>query len=131
MINNEIDKALHYCGYRYLGSKDDKHTYGKPIGYGILRADVSDKNTKLSVSLIVKGNMKHGLLPNLCWAQKICSISFSPDDDNYLTCVQAIKDNEAEIFANAPIAISANRFVRYDFEENYSLAAVLDFQPNT
>lgn len=131
MINNEIDEALHSCGYRYLGSKEGEHTYGKPLGYGILRADVSDNNTMLSVSLIVEGNMAHGQLPNSFWLKINRSIISSPDEDKYLTCVQAIKDNEAEIFVKTPVAFSNNRFVRYDFEESYALAAVLEFRPNT
>lgn len=131
MISNEIDKALHTCGYRYVSSKDDVHTYGKPLGYGILRADVSDDNTMLSVSLIVEGNMEHGQLPNSFWVKINRSIISSPDEDKYLTCVQAIKDNEAAIFANTPVAFSNNRFVRYDFGESYALAAVLEFCPNT
>lgn len=121
MINKEIDKALHNCGYRYLGSKDGKYIYGKSLGYGILRADVRN-NTKLSVELIVKGDKE-----NLLWTHKSRSISTSSDDDKYLICVQAIKDNEAEIFSKTPVASSVNRLVRYDFEENRSLEAVLGF----
>lgn len=121
MIKKEIVRALHNCGYRYLGSKDGEHTYGKPLGYGILRADVGNSDTELSISLIVKGNKKNGLLPNLLWTKKSCKISSSSDNDLYLTCVQIIKDHEAEIFTKEPVAFLQNRFVRYDFVENLFL----------
>lgn len=127
MINNEINKALHNYGYRYLSCKDGEHVYGKPLGYGILRADVSNNNTKLSVSLIVKGNMEHGKSPNLLWVKQCCNIISSPNNDLYLTCVQTIKDYEAEIFNKSPVAFLNNRFVRYDFEENNSFDTVLVF----
>lgn len=64
MENKEMHLALHNCGYRFLGKKTRyKYIYGKPIGYGILRADIS--YNKIEILLIVKGNPKSNKQPNL------------------------------------------------------------------
>ena len=117
MENQEIHLALHNCGYRFLGKKQEVYIYGKPIGYGILRADVCQD--KIEISLIVKGSIKDGKRPNLVWNKY--SYDISSLDNIYLNCVQIIKDSEAEIFINSPIAIEENSFIRYDFKENYTL----------
>ena len=56
MENQEVHLALFNCGYRFLGKKQEVYIYGKPIGYGILRADVCQD--KIEISLIVKGSIK-------------------------------------------------------------------------
>ena len=116
--NQETHLALHNCGYRFLGKKQNIYIYGKPIGYGILRADVYQD--KIEISLIIKGNIKDGKQPNLVWNSYSCDTS-SLDNNIYLNCIQIIKDSEAEIFINSPIAIEENAFIRYDFKENLTL----------
>ena len=117
MENQEVHLALFNCGYRFLGKKQNIYIYGKPIGYGILRADVCQD--KIEISLIVKGSIKDGKQPNLVWNRY--SYDISSLDNIYLNCVQIIKDCEAEIFINSPIAIEENAFIRYDFKENHTL----------
>ena len=112
MENQEIHLALHNCGYRFLGKKQNIYIYGKPIGYGILQAVIYQD--KIEISLIVKGNIKDGKRPNIVWNSYSCDLS-SMNGDIYLNCVQIIKDSEAEIFINSPIAIEENAFIRYDF----------------
>ena len=120
MQNREIHIALHNSGYRYLNKTNDVYTYGKPIGYGILRADFHPGNMEIEILLIVKGNIKDGKRPNLLWT--LCRQEISSEyNDQYLNCVQTIRDCEAEIFDNSPVAILENRSVRYDFEENSTL----------
>ena len=118
MENQEVHLALHNCGYRFLGKKQNTYIYGKPIGYGILQAVIYQD--KIEILLIVKGNIKDGKQPNLVWNSCGCDLS-SLDDDIYLNCVQTIRDSEAEIFINSPVAFEVNRFIRYDFEENPTL----------
>ena len=120
MQNREIHIALHNSGYRYLNKTNDVYTYGKPIGYGILRADFHPGDMEIEILLIVKGNIKDGKRPNLLWTSCRQEIS-SEHNDQYLNCVQTIRDCEAEIFDNSPVAILENRSVRYDFEENSTL----------
>ena len=120
MQNREIHIALHNSGYRYLNKTNDVYTYGKPIGYGILRADFYPGDMEIEILLIVKGNIKDGKRPNLIWTSCRQEIS-SEHNDQYLKCVQTIRDCEAEIFDNSPVAILENRSVRYDFEENSTL----------
>ena len=120
MQNREIHIALHNSGYRYLNKTNDVYTYGKPIGYGILRADFYPGDMEIEILLIVKGNIKDGKRPNLLWTSCRQEIS-SEHNDQYLNCVQTIRDCEAEIFDNSPVAILENRSVRYDFEENSTL----------
>lgn len=43
-------------GYRFLENQSGCYTFGKPLGYGILRADVREDENSVSVMLIVKGN---------------------------------------------------------------------------
>lgn len=112
--------ALRNCGYRFLEESHGVYTFGKPLGYGILRADFRPGDTKIDIMLIVKGNTKNGKRPNLIWQRCFHDI-LSEHEDFYLNCVQAIKDSEAEIFAKSSVAILDNRFVRYDFEGNSSL----------
>lgn len=120
MQNREIHIALHNSGYRYLNKTNDVYTYGKPIGYGILRADFHPSDMEIEILLIVKGNIKDGKRPNLLWT--LCRQEISSEyNDQYLNCVQTIRDCEAEIFDNSPVAILENRSVRYDFKENSTL----------
>ena len=113
----EVHLALHNCGYRFLGKKQNIYIYGKPIGYGILQAEICQD--KIEISLIVKGSIKDGKRPSLVWNK--CSYDISSLDNIYLNCVQIIKDSEAETFINSPIAIEENAFIRYDFKENLTL----------
>lgn len=117
MENKKIHLALHNCGYRFIDKKQEVYIYGKPIGYGILRADVYPD--KIKISLIVKGSIKNGKRPNLVWNSY--SYDTSSLNNIYPDCVQIIKDCEAEIFINSPIAIEENAFIRYDFKENSAL----------
>lgn len=124
MENKKIHLALHNCGYRFIDKKQEVYIYGKPIGYGILRADVYPD--KIKISLIVKGSIKNGKRPNLVWNSY--SYDTSSLNNIYLDCVQIIKDCEAEIFINSPIAIEENAFIRYDFKENPALDLYYNFK---
>lgn len=88
MEHQEVHLALHNCSYRFLGKKQDVYIYGKPIGYGILRAGVC--KDKIEISLIIKGSIKDGKKPNLVWNRY--SYDISSLDNIYLNCVQIIKD---------------------------------------
>lgn len=114
-----VIKALRNYGYRFLDKKSGYYTFGKPLGYGILRADVREGENSVSVMLIVKGNKKDGKRPNLIWQRT--SQGFLEEHEKqkmYEAFVQAIADCEADIFSKTPVAILQNRDVRYDFEEN-------------
>lgn len=73
MLSKEIDKALQNCGYRFLNHEKALYCYGKPLGYGILRSDIPDDGSNISISLIVKGNKKDGKRPNLLWVVQIAN----------------------------------------------------------
>ncbi len=114
-----VIRALRNYGYRFLENQSGCYTFGKPLGYGILRADVREGANSVSVMLIVKGNVKDGKRPNLIWQQ--VSQGFLEEDDEqkmYETFVQAIADCEVDIFSKTPVAHLRNRDVRYDFEDN-------------
>ena len=114
-----VIKALRNYGYRFLEKQSSCYTFGKPLGYGILRADVREGENSISVMLIVKGNEKDGKRHNQIWHQT--SQGFMEEDDEqkmYESVVQAIADCEADIFSKTAVAWSQNRDVRYDFEEN-------------
>lgn len=114
-----VIKALRNYGYRFLENQSGCYIFGKPLGYGILRADVREDENSVSVLLIVKGNEKDGRRPNLVWDG--ASHGFLEEDDEqkmYEAVVQAIADCEADIFSKTAVAWSQNRYVRYDFEEN-------------
>ena len=114
-----VIKALRNYGYRFLENQSGCYTFGKPLGYGILRAGVPEDGNCVSVMLIVKGNKKDGKRHNLIWHQT--SHGFMEEDDEqkmYEAVVQAIADCEADIFSKTAVAWSQNRDVRYDFEEN-------------
>ena len=116
MENQEIYLALHNCGYRFLDKQQEMYIYGKPIGYGVLRANIYQD--KIEILLIVKGNIKNGERPNLVYDSHVISYL---DNATYLDYVQIIKDCEAMLFSKSPIAIISNRLVRYDFRENPTL----------
>lgn len=114
-----VIKALRNYGYRFLGNKRGCYIFGKPLGYGILRADVREGENSVSVMLIVKGNVKDGKRPNQIWQRT--SQGFLEEHDKqkmYEALVQALADCEADIFSKTPVAWLQNRDVRYDFEEN-------------
>ena len=114
-----VIKALRNYGYRFLENQSGCYTFGKPLGYGILRADVREGENSVSVMLIVKGNKRDGKRPNLTWQQTIQGILEEHDEQKmYEAFVRAVADCEADIFSKAPIAWLQNRDVRYDFEEN-------------
>mgnify|MGYP000142841176 FL=1 len=114
-----VIKALRNYGYRFLGNQSGCYTFGKPLGYGILCADVREHENFVNVMLIVKGNMKDGKRPNLKW-QRTGHGFLDQDDEQkmYEAFVRAVADCEADIFSKTPVAFSQNRDVRYDFEEN-------------
>lgn len=89
-------KALRNSGYRYLKYR----VYGKPLGYGILGAYVSDN--AITLSLIIKNR------ENIIWK------SAEREFHDYQSCIDA--DCKAEIFDKSPIAFQMNKDVR--FEEN-------------
>lgn len=114
-----VIKALRNYGYRFLENQSGCYTFGKPLGYGILRADVRKDANSVSVMLIVKDNKQNDKRPNLIWAQT--SQGFLEENDEqkmYEVFVRAIADCEADIFLKTPVAHLQNRDVRYDFEEN-------------
>ena len=114
-----VIKALRNYGYRFLENQSGCCTFGKPIGYGILRADVREDENAVSVLLVVKENEKDGKRHNLIW--HLTGQGFMEEDDEqkmYEAVVQAIADCEADIFSKTAVAWSQNRDVRYDFEEN-------------
>lgn len=114
-----VIKALQNYGYRFLNKQNDCYTFGKPLGYGILRADVREHENFVNVELIVKGNMKDGKRPNLIWQQTSQSFLEEHDEQKmYEAFVQIIADCEADIFSATSVAFPQNRGVRYDFEEN-------------
>lgn len=115
-----VRKALRNYGYRFLGNQSVYYIFAKPLGYGILRADVSEGEDSVSIMLMVKGNEKDGKRPNLVWVSKSRDLPEKEDDHQkmYEALVQAIADCEAEIFSKTPVAHLQNRGVRYDFEEN-------------
>lgn len=114
-----VIKALRNYGYRFLGNQSGCYTFGKPLGYGILRADVHKDANSVDVILIIKGNEKKGKRPNLIWTS--ASQSFLEENDKqkmYETFVQIVADCEADIFSKTPVAFPQNRGIRYDFEGN-------------
>ena len=114
-----VIKALRNYGYRFLENQSGCYTFGKPLGYGILRADVREDENSVSVMLIVKGNKKDGKRPNLIWQQTMQGFLEEHDEQKmYEAFVKAIADCEADIFSKTSVALLQNRDVRYDFEEN-------------
>ena len=114
-----VIKALRNYGYRFLENQSGCYTFGKPLGYGILRADVREGENSVGIMLIVKGNMKDGKRPNLIWQWKNQDFQEEHNEQKmYEAFVQAIADCEADIFSKTPVAWLQNRDVRYDFEEN-------------
>lgn len=112
-------KALRNYGYRFLEKQSGCYIFGKPLGYGILRADVREGEKSVSVMLIVKGNKTDGKRPNLIWQQTLQGFLEEHDEQKmYEAFVRAVADCEADIFSKTPVAHLQNRDVRYDFEEN-------------
>ena len=108
-----IIKALRNYGYRLMENKNGCYAFGKPIGYGMLRAQVRDDENAVTVIMVVG--------PNPFWNWKQVSQGFMEEDDEqkmYEIFVQAIADCEADLFSKTAVAWSQNRDVRYDFEEN-------------
>ena len=114
-----VIKALRNYGYRFLENQSGCYIFCKPLGYGILRADVREDENSVSVMLIVKGNKKDGKRHNLIWQQTIQGFQEEHDEQKmYEAFVQAVADCEADFFSQTPVAWLQNRDVRYDFEEN-------------
>lgn len=114
-----VIKALRNYGYRFLENQSGCYTFGKPLGYGILRADVREDANSVSIMLIVKGNKREGKRPNLIWQQTMQGFLEEQDEQKmYEAMIRAIADCEADIFSKTPVAHLQNRDVRYDFEEN-------------
>lgn len=121
-MRNFVIMALRNYGYRFLGNKSGCYIFGKPLGYGILSAEVREGENSVSVMLMVKGNKKNGKRPNLKWQRT--SHDFLEEYDElkmYEALVQALADCEADIFSKTPVAWLQNRDVRYDFKENVSI----------
>lgn len=119
-----IAEALHNLGYRCIGRTDAEVVFGKPIGYGILRADILIEGTKakLEVMLIVKGKATDAKpAENLVFRREKCTL---PSDgkcaDYYLEASRFVSDSEALIM-RSPVNWVNNRFLRYDFKENNSI----------
>ena len=72
-------KALRNSGYKYLKYR----VYGKPLGYGILGAHVSD-NT-ITLSLIIKDNKRE----NIIWK------SAEREFHDYQSCVSLIQSTKS------------------------------------
>lgn len=114
-----VIKALRNYGYRFLENQSGCYTFGKPLGYGILRADIREDANSVSIMLIVKGNKREGKRPNLIWQQTMQGFLEEQDEQKmYESMVRAIADCEADIFSKTLVAHLQNRDVRYDFEEN-------------
>lgn len=114
-----VIKALRNYGYRFLENQSGCYTFGKPLGYGILRADIREDANSVSIMLIVKGNKRDGKRPNLIWKQTMQGFLEEQDEQKmYEAMIRAIADCEADIFSKTPVAHLQNRDVRYDFEEN-------------
>lgn len=114
-----VIKALRNYGYRFLGNQRCCYTFGKPLGYGMLRADVCEGKNSVSVMLIGKGKQIDGKHLILIWQQTSQGFLEEHDEQKmYEAFVQAVADCEADIFSKTPVAWLQNRDVRYDFEEN-------------
>lgn len=114
-----VIKALRNYGYRFLENQSGCYTFGKPLGYGILRADIREDANSVSIMLIVKGNKRDGKRPNLIWQQTMQGFLEEQDEQKmYEAMIRAIADCKADIFSKTPVAHLQNRNVRYDFEEN-------------
>ena len=104
--------ALRNYGYRLMENKNGCYTFGKPLGYGMLRAEVREDENAVTVMMVVG--------PNPFWNWKQVSQGFMEEDDEqkmYEIFVQAIADCEADLFSKTPVARLRNRCDRYDFEE--------------
>lgn len=119
-----ITEALHNLGYRCIGMEDAAVVFGKPRGYGTLRADILIEGTeaKLEVMLIVKSEANEAEpAENLVFQSACCTLSSDKTcDDYYLEAMRFVSDSEALIMRN-PVNWVHNRFVRYDFRENVTL----------
>ena len=114
-----VKKALRNYGYRFLGYQSGSYIFCKPLGYGILSAEMREGENSVSVMLMVKGNMKDGKRPDLLWQRTSQGFLEEHNEQKmYEAFVQALADCEADIFSKTPVAWSQNRDVRYDFEEN-------------
>ena len=124
MEMNIITEALRNYGYRCMRKDGGSVAFGKPIGYGILLVEVQHDEAKchIDVSLYVKGRkLKDGTKPYLLWGRESRMLA-APVICNsiYLEVVRAVSECEAFVFGH-PLAISDNRFDRYDFIENAEL----------
>lgn len=64
-----VIRALRNYGYRFLGFRSGSYIFCKPLGYGILSAEMREGENSVSVMLMVKGHMKDGKRPNLLWQE--------------------------------------------------------------
>lgn len=118
-MRNFVIMALRNYGYRFLGNKSGCYIFGKPLGYGILSAEVREGKNSVSVMLMVKGTKENGKHPNLKWQRTSHDFLEEYDEQKmYEALVQALADCEADIFSKTPVAMEQNRNVRYDFKEN-------------
>ena len=116
--------ALYNYGYRTVGKEHGAYIFGKPVGYGILKAVAKFLSSRVEIKLmlIVKGiKQDNGKKPNLVW-QSVKS-EFTEEeldvdiDDAYAIIKQSIADSEAKIL-KSPLDFYGNRQVPYDFVSN-------------
>ena len=128
MEMNIITEALRNYGYRCMRKDGGSVAFGKPIGYGILMAEVQHDEVKshIDVSLYVKGRkLKDGTKPYLLWQREGRKLPASVISNSfYLEVVGAVAECEAFVFGS-PLDFSDNRFERYDFIENTELLSEL------
>ena len=118
-IKSEIIEALRNYSYRCVGQKDDIIVFAKPLGYSLIYANIiqDNKETKLEMSLIVKGNDGE----NLVWtSEKYKLVDVESIDAYYLYIIHLIMDFEASIL-DGKFAWEVNRNKRFDFTENTKL----------
>lgn len=111
-IKTEIIEALHNYGYRCVGQKDDIIIFAKPLGYSIVKVEITPTN--IEMILIVKNTDNE----NLVWTSKTETLEDIKDSEEYyLNVVQIIMDFEADILGKH-FAWQTNRNKRFDFREN-------------
>ena len=111
-----IIEALHNYGYRCINNKNNNIIFAKPMGYSFIKAEIipCEPNTKLELSLIVKGNNGK----NMLLTSEINTVeNIRPDEKYYMNVVQIIMDFEACIL-KGQFAWEMNRNKRFDFVEN-------------
>lgn len=111
-VNTKIIEALHNYNYRCVNQKDDIIVFAKPMGYSIVKVEITPTN--IEMILIVKNTDGE----NLVWTSKTETLEDIKDSEEYyLNVVQIIMDFEASILGKH-FAWEINRNKRFDFREN-------------